>query len=230
MPKTILVIDDDPHLRFILQVNLEAAGHQVYLAEDGLEGLVVAREQQPDLVVLDVMMPRLGGFTVCRSLREEPGYPDCSILMLTARGEIEAKGEGFAAGADDYLAKPFDPREVVWRAEALLRRVRRPHLATPPLTCGGLTLYPDSLTVTTPTRQVALTSTEFVVLQALAESGGHVVPVDTLARRIWGEASDEAAASLRVHVNRIRQRLEDQPATPSFLRTVRGRGYVLDPG
>lgn len=225
--KKIALIDDDAKLRYVIGLNLEAAGYQVLQAEDGPPGLALVREEQPDLVILDVMMPRMSGFEVCRTLREEPGYPDCSILMLTARGELEDKGEGFMAGADDYLVKPFAPRELLWRAEALLRRLRRPHLPDAPLQVGALTLFPSTYEVRTPDRAVTLTRSEFMVLLVLAETPNQIVPLETLQRRVLGHDGPEAVSALRVHINRLRQRLEPRPETPRYVRTVRGRGYLL---
>jgi DNA-binding response OmpR family regulator len=225
--KKILVIDDDPKLSYVIQLNLAAAGHQVLLADDGPAGLALARSSEPDLVILDVMMPTMNGYDVCATLREEPGYPDCSILMLTALGEIADKGHGFEAGADDYLVKPFDPRELLWRVDALLRRVRRPHLSPQALTVGELELLPASLEVRTPERLVKLTRLEFQILFALAEVANQVVAPETLQTRVWGQATPDGVAAMRVHINRIRQRIEARPETPRYLRTVRGRGYML---
>lgn len=228
MTHCVLIIDDDPKLRYILKLNLVAAGFETHEAADGYRGLEEAKVRQPDVVILDVMMPQLSGFEVCRTLREEPGYPDCSVLLLTARGELDDKGRGFAAGADDYLTKPFDIAELLWRTQALTRRLRRPHLPTAPLSAGPLRLHPDTLSVEGVGEEpVQLTRSEFTLLQTLAESYGRVVPSETLQRRCWGEVSSEAAAALRVQINRLRQRLEDDPATPRRLRTLRGRGYLL---
>ena len=224
----VLVIDDDPRLRYILQLNLEAADFQVLLAADGATGLALARDEQPDIVILDLMMPVMDGFNVCRTLREERGYPDCSILMLTARDAIADKGTAFQAGVDDYLVKPFDPREVVWRCEALHRRLRRPHLPEDTIVCGQLELLPATLEARLPHGTAKLTRTEFDLLLVLVESAGHVVPTDTLATRLWGTVNDHSVGSLRVQVNRLRQHLEPEPLMPRYLRTARGRGYVLD--
>jgi DNA-binding response OmpR family regulator len=224
--KKILVIDDDPKLRYIIRLNLEDAGYEVLLAEDGAPGLAIARAEQPDVVVLDVTMPHMSGFDVCRTLREEAGYPDSSILMLTASSAIEYKKEGFLAGVDDYLVKPFDPRELVWRVEALARRLRRPHLVEQPFSCGELKLYPAAQEVETPLGRIKLTRIEFLILLVLAESPNQVVSLETLQRRVFG-ADDEGMASMRVHINRIRQRLEPTPELPRYVRTVRGRGYML---
>lgn len=223
----ILVIDDDPKLRYIIELNLMAAGHEVFTAEDGPSGLALLREKQPDLVILDVMMPGMNGFDLCKTIREEPDLPDCSILFLTARGELADKGEGFSAGGDDYLVKPFDPRELLWRAEALLRRLRRPALTDRVVEVGSLKLYPATLEVKTPRGRSKLTRVEFLLLLVLAETPDQVVTTETLAHRVWGGTSEDNVAAMRVHINRLRQRIEPTPETPRYLRTVRGRGYML---
>lgn len=227
MAKKILVVDDDAKLRYIIGLNLSAAGYEVLQAEDGIRGLAMAKEAQPDLLVLDVMMPDMSGFDVCKTVREEPGFPDCSILMLTARGEIQDKGAGFEAGADDYLVKPFDPRELVWRAEALLRRLRRPHLNDEVIELGALRLHPATYEVHGPDGVIKLTPAEFTILMVLAETPNRVVAPETLVKRVWGHESADGIAAMRVHINRMRQRLEPQPELPRFLRTIRGRGYML---
>lgn len=224
--KRVLVIDDDPKLRYIIELNLLAAGHEVFLAEDGPTGLELAKSKMPDLVILDVMMPGMSGFNVCKTVREEPGFPDCSILILTARGEIADKEEGFLAGADDYLVKPFDPRELVWRSESLLRRLRRPNPLDESKTVGALELVPGRQEVRTPQRVIQLTQVEFALLWVLAESPDLAVAPELIHQRVWG-SGDVDIPTLRVHVNRIRQRLEPVPEVPRYLKTVRGRGYML---
>lgn len=228
--KSVLIVDDDTKLRRIIEINFEAAGYRVHTAGEGLAALRAAREHQPDLVILDVMMPGLDGFSVCRMLREDPDFPDCSILMLTARDQLTDKGEGFRAGADDYLVKPFAPNELLWRSEALLRRLRRPSLKEREIACGALRFFPVTQEVLVDGARKPLSRLEALVLGCLAETPGQVVPNEVLQRRVWKEETPESLASLRVTVNRIRQGIEPRPEAPRYLRTVRGRGYMLSGG
>ncbi|MEB3197837.1 MAG: response regulator transcription factor [Candidatus Sericytochromatia bacterium] len=227
--KTVLIADDDEKLRFIIELNLNMAGYQVVSATNGVEALRAAREHEPDLIILDVMMPQMDGLTVCRTLREEPGYPDSSILFLTARDQLTDKGLGFDAGGDDYLVKPFAPQELLWRCEALLRRLRRPALVEHERVCGRLRLLPATYEVEVDGERRTLTRIEFLLLSCLADAEGEVVPNGVLQLRVWGHEDDSSLAALRVHVNRLRQSLEPDPGAPRFVRTVRGRGYQLVP-
>lgn len=229
MASTILVIDDDAKLGQILRINLEAEGYEVLLAGDGAEGLRLARQARPDLVVLDVMLPRIGGLAVCQTLREEAGYPDCPVLVLSACGDIEDRGKGFQSGADDYLVKPFDTRELNWRIGALLRRVRRPAQRVREIAVGAWLLCEATGEVEAPFGQRRLTRVEFDLLAALAETPDQVVDAEVLQRRLWGTCGHHELAALRVNISRLRQHLESDPGAPRYLRTVRGKGYAFHP-
>jgi len=227
MPAKVLVVDDDARLRFILTLNLEGAGYQVFQAEDGRQALAIARAQQPELVILDLSLPSMDGLVVGQTLREDPGYPDCSILMLTARGQLDDKLKGFRHGADDYMVKPFDVPELLSRADALLRRVRRLDRPSAPLEYGPFRFFPDTLEIETLQGRLPFTPIEFAILQALAEAQGQIVSQETLVKLIWGEGRKEGQSGVRMHINRIRQRLEPRPDVPRYLLTIRGRGYRL---
>jgi len=224
----VLVVDDDPGLRELLAEYLGSRGFAVRTAVDGPSGLRAAQSSDLDVVILDVMLPGLDGIGVLRELRTVSQVP---VVMLTARGDDVDRIVGLELGADDYLPKPFNPRELVARIEAVLRRVR----AEPggvALRAGALVVDPDRRTATVDGEPVALTTTEFEVLRVLVERAGRVVPRDKLMELARGEDFASFERSVDVHVSHLRRKLGDQPRTPRFIKTVRGVGYTIprEPG
>lgn len=228
MSNKILVVEDDNKLRRLICMNLRGEGYEVLEAEDSPQALELAKRERPEMLILDLTLPSFDGLIVCETLRQEADYPDCSILILTARIRQEDKGEGYRHGADDYLLKPFDMQELLWRTKALLlrppRRSQRPLVQ---LTLGSLTLDPDNAELQTPDERIRVTPLESMILQMLMEAEGQVISQEDLAKGIWNHVPDNAGASIRMHINRLRQRLEPNPALPKYLLTIRGRGYRL---
>lgn len=228
MSNKILVVEDDSKLRRLICLNLRGEGYEALEAEDAPLALALTKSQRPDLLILDLSLPSFDGLVVCETLRTEPDYPDCSILILTARGRLEDKGDGYRHGADDYLLKPFDMQELLWRTKALLLRPpRRSQRPSEPISLGRFTLLPDSSELATPHERIRVTPLEAMILQILMEAEGQVISQEELAKGIWNQVPENAAASIRMHINRIRQRLEPNPALPKYLLTIRGRGYRL---
>jgi two-component system response regulator RpaA len=224
----ILVIDDDQAIAELVKVNLELLGHIVTTANDGIKGLALAQQQRPDLVVLDVMMPDLDGFTVCQRLRQNPQTHPIPILMLTALGMTKDKVTGFDSGADDYLVKPFEIPELQVRVRALLRRSGSvPHSASLPeiLHAGEITLIPENLQAKVRDRVVKLTPTEFEILHCLMQHHGQTVSTGKLLEEVWGYSPDDDVDTIRVHIRHLRTRLET--AERKYIRTVYGGGYQL---
>lgn len=224
MPQTVLVIEDDAKIVSLLRLYLEREGYQVQSAEDGVSGLEALDRARFDFVILDLMLPGLDGIEVCRRIRATSEVP---LLMLTARVDEVDKLLGLSLGADDYVAKPFSPREVVARVRTILRRTERETPARV-LRRGGLEMDVDRHRVTVEGRDVRLTSVEFRLLQALLESPERVYSRDALLNRIY--AQHEAAVvdrAIDVHVGKLREKLGDDPAQPRFIMTVRGVGYKL---
>jgi two-component system response regulator RpaA len=224
----ILVIDDDHAIAELVKVNLDLLGHQSTVAHDGIKGLALAQQNSPDLIVLDVMMPDLDGFTVCQRLRQNPATREIPILMLTALGMTKDKVSGFDAGADDYLVKPFEIPELQVRVRALLRRSGSvPDSATLPeiLTAGEITLIPENLQAKVHDRVVKLTPTEFEILHCLMQHHGQTVSTGKLLEEVWGYSPDDDVDTIRVHIRHLRTRLE----TPErkYIKTVYGGGYQL---
>jgi two-component system, OmpR family, response regulator RpaA len=226
----ILVIDDDHAIAELIKVNLDLLGHQVAIANDGVRGLALAQQNRPDLVVLDVMMPDVDGFTVCQRLRQNASTASIPVLMLTALGMVRDKVKGFDAGADDYLVKPFEIPELQVRVRALLRRAGSvPPSASLPeiLTAGEITLIPENLQAKVKDRVVKLTPTEFEILHCLMQHHGQTVSTGKLLEEVWGYAPDDDVDTIRVHIRHLRTRLET--AERKYVRTVYGGGYQLIP-
>jgi DNA-binding response OmpR family regulator len=224
---TILVVDDEPNLVELLSDYLTREGFQALTAGDGVAALDLARAQQPDLVVLDVILPGLDGIEVCRRLRQ---FSDAYVLMLTARAEEIDKLVGLAVGADDYMTKPFSPRELVARVKALLRRPRsqtsEETTAPPPLHIGDLMIDELRHEVALKGLPLSLTVREFALLLTLAQHPGRVFTRAQLLERVWGaEYYDDHVVD--VHVANLRKKLEADSATADYIETVRGVGYRL---
>jgi DNA-binding response OmpR family regulator len=223
----ILVVDDEANLVELVQGYLEREGYQVHTAGDGAAALALAREFQPDLIVLDLMLPGMDGLEVCRRVRQ---FSDAYIMMLTARAEEVDKVVGLSVGADDYLTKPFSPRELVARIQAMLRRPRTGKAAPveepEPLHFGELTVDIAGHTVLKRGEPVPLTARELAILSLLAAHPGHVFTRAQLLERVWGSAFYDDHV-VDVHVGNLRRKLEDDPSRPRWVQTVRGVGYRL---
>jgi DNA-binding response OmpR family regulator len=222
MAQTILVVDDEPEIVRVVRAYLEEAGFRVVIASDGEEALYVARHEKPALVVLDVLMPRMDGLEFTRRIRRERDVP---IIMLTARAEETDRIVGLELGADDYITKPFSPREVVARVRAVLRRAQAPLEPTPVLHVGPLALDRTTHTVTVSGQPVDLTPTEFGILETLMTTPGRVFARGELLEAVQGIAFEAYERTVDVHVKNLRRKLEPDPAQPRYILTVRGAGY-----
>jgi two-component system phosphate regulon response regulator OmpR len=226
----ILVVDDDARLRSLLQRYLAEAGFRVTTADNAEMARDRLRFLQPDLMVLDVMMPGESGLSLTQSLKDEAA--DIPIILLTAAGSPEDRIAGFEAGADDYLPKPFDPRELVLRIRAMLRRaptvVAAPDPAPGPVHLGPMLFDPARSELRGPQGSVRLTSGEAALLTAMAARAHEVMSREEIAAALGTDESSERA--IDVQMTRLRRKIEQDPRDPRFLHTVRGRGYVLKPG
>jgi len=225
----ILVVDDDARLRALLSRYLMGEGFRVTTAETATDARAKLRAIHPDMLVLDVMMPGESGLTLTESLRREQGS-DVPVLLLTARGAPEDRIAGFEAGADDYLGKPFEPRELVLRIRAMLRRAPTPppELPAGPVQLGALSLDIERGELSGPDGVVRLTGGEAALLSALARKPNEVLSREEIAAAL--EMDDAGERAIDVQVTRLRRKIEADPREPRFLHTVRGRGYVLKPG
>jgi len=224
MPERLLIIDDDARLAAMVSDYLVAAGFAVDRRLTGRDGLAALERATYDAVILDVMLPDLDGFEVCRLIRARAQTP---ILMLTARGDELDRIVGLEIGADDYLPKPFNPRELQARIRAIMRRGRAPSLADGALRFGRLQIDRESRTVRVDGEEKVLTSHQFDLLAALAENAGRVLNRERLMDLVKGEELDAFDRSIDVHISRIRSAIEDDPKHPRRIITVRGAGYVF---
>jgi len=226
MPQTkILVVDDEPTIVNTVRAYLEQEGYTVHTAEDGPQALKAARAFRPDIVVLDIMLPGMDGIEVLRRLRQESAV---YVLMLTARADETDKIVGLTMGADDYLTKPFSPRELVARVKAILRRSRGEDAGEETLRFRRLRIEPGSLRVWKEGQIVDLTPLEFALLHALAQHRGRVLSREQLIERVWGYDYYGDDRVVDVHIGRIRKKVEDDPASPQIVVTVRGAGYRFE--
>jgi two-component system response regulator MtrA len=222
----ILLVEDDRSLREVVRISLTREGYQVLEAGDGRRALELFSLQQPDLVLLDVMLPLLDGFEVCREIRRSSLIP---IIMLTARADTVDVVVGLESGADDYVTKPFEFPELLARIRAVLRRARGPQTETATVRLGPLELDPDSYTARRAGEPLHLTATEFRLLAELARHRGMVLTRDQLLERVWGYHYLGDSRLVDVHIQRLRAKVEEDAAHPALILTVRGIGYRAAP-
>ncbi|MEU8438491.1 response regulator transcription factor [Streptomyces sp. NPDC029216] len=226
----VLVVDDDPTVSEVVAGYLERAGFTVDRAADGPAALEAAARHRPDLVVLDLMLPGMDGLEVCRRLRARAGGgPSVPVVMLTARGDEDDRILGLEVGADDYVTKPFSPRELVLRVRSVLRRASRSPADEPPLAAAGLTVDPTARRATKNGAELALTLREFDLLAYFLRHPGQVCDRERLMREVWGWDFGDLS-TVTVHVRRLRSKIEDDPADPRLIRTVWGAGYRFEAG
>jgi DNA-binding response OmpR family regulator len=218
----VLIVDDDPDIQRLVSYNLSQAGFHVTAASSGRTALEAVHDQLPDLIVLDLMLPDIDGMEVCRTLRQRDDSRRIPIIMLTARGEEIDRVVGFELGADDYVMKPFSPRELVLRIKSIFRRVREDR--TDILQAGTIQLFPQRRHVVANNHPVVLTAKEFDLLQELMRARGNVLTREVLMDKVWGYHGDATSRTLDTHVRRLREKLGDDG---TLVETVRGVGYRI---
>ncbi len=228
--RTILLVEDEPTLLEALRYNLAKEGYQVVTAMDGIEALDQAREAKPDLVILDLMLPRLDGLEVCRAVRRDSSVP---IIMLTARDSEADTVLGLEMGADDYMAKPFRLRELLARVRAHLRRAEAAHTnpsgaVSNRTRFGRIDIDRESRRVFRDQSEIGLTLKEFDLLDYLHASSGKVISRQVLLDKVWGYGFAGDSRTVDVHIRWLREKIEDDPANPRHIKTVRGIGYRLE--
>lgn len=227
----ILVIDDDNAINELIKVNLELLGYKVIQAYDGIKGFALCKQENPSLVILDVMMPEVDGFTVAQRIRQNDETKDIPILMLTALSQIQDKVNGFNIGVDDYLVKPFEMEELGVRVRALLKRTHQiPKSASTRelLTLGDITLLPENYSVKIKEKVAKLTPIEFDIFNLLFQNHGNMVKLAQLLKDIWGYSPDDDIETIRVHIKHLRSKLDKISDGKKYIETIYGGGYKLN--
>ncbi len=231
MNNKILVIDDDIAINELIKVNLELCGYKVVQAYDGTKGFALAKQENPSLIILDVMMPEVDGFTVAQRIRKNEETKNIPILMLTALSELNDKVKGFDIGVDDYLVKPFEMEELQVRVRALLKRSNQipESIATRELlTLGEITLLPETYSVKINEKIAKLTPIEFDIFNLLFQNHGNMVSSQKLLKEIWGYAPDDDVETIRVHIRHLRSKLDKISDGKKYIETIYGGGYKLN--
>jgi two-component system alkaline phosphatase synthesis response regulator PhoP len=226
--KRIQIIEDDRDIVELVRYNLANEGYDVQSSADGISGLAQLRKSPPDLLLLDLMLPKMPGLEICREIRKDSSLNRIPILMLTARGEEADRVVGLEMGADDYVTKPFSPRELVARVKALLRRTEPVTEVERPLEIGKLQIDPSSYKVTRAGKPLTLSTLEFRLCYFLASRPNRVFSRDQLLDAVWGNDRFVTPRSVDVYVRRLREKIETDPEHPSYLKTVRGAGYMFE--
>ena len=224
---SVLIVDDDVKLVKLLQTYFEKDGFITYSANDGLDALNIVRERKPDIMVLDLMLPGMDGWDVCRKIRRDNEIP---IIMLTARDDESDRLVGLEIGADDYVTKPFSPKEVVARAKVVLRRIHKEVVRPAPIKMGSLTIDLERHLVMREKDAVELTPTEFKILELLAANAEKVFSRLQIVEQTQGVAFDGYERTIDAHIKNIRRKLELNPKEPEYIKTVYGIGYKLSGG
>lgn len=224
---TIMIVDDEPDILDLLEKAMRLEGFRHIIKIDGgAEAVEACRKTAPDIILLDVMLPGIDGYEVCRQIRQ---FSLCPILFLSSKNDELDKILGLAVGGDDYVTKPFSPKEVAYRVKAQLRRAeyQRKTKAEPAILIGALKIEPDSCRVLKGEKELSLTAREFEILNYLAKNQGRVISRDRLYETVWGEDSFGCDNTVMVHIRHLREKIEDHPDSPKYLVTVKGLGYKL---
>ena len=227
----ILVIDDDKAINELIKVNLKLCGYDVVQAFDGIEGFALAKQEIPNLVILDVMMPNVDGYTVAQRIRQAEYIKNTPILMLTALSDIQDKGKGFDIGVDDYLVKPFEMEELKMRVKALLKRSHQlpESLATREmLVLNEITLLPEQYSVKINDKVAKLTPIEYDIFNILFQNHGNMVSSSKLLKDVWGYAPDDDVETIRVHIRHLRSKIDKISDGKKYIETIYGGGYKLN--
>ncbi len=228
----ILVVDDDTAINELIKVNLELAYYNVITAFDGNKGYALAKQEMPDLIILDVMMPEVDGYTVAKRIRENQDTKDIPIIMLTALNMLQNKAQGFNIGVDDYLVKPFEMEELLMRVKALLKRTNNIPKSTAVkevLTKGDITLIPETYSVVINGKSAKVTPIEFDIVNLLMQNYGNMVSSAKILKDVWGYEADDAVETIRVHMRHIRTKLDKISEGKKYIETIYGGGYRLIP-
>jgi len=225
VPQRVVIIEDEPDIVELVCYNFRKAGFEVASFSRGKEGLEYLRRSGADLVLLDIMLPDQDGLEVCKSIRADGRLKTIPLIFLTAKGEEIDRVLGLELGADDYVVKPFSPRELIARGKAVMRRQTPPSEGGQAVSIGGLRLQPDTREATIRGAPINLSDLEFRLLQFLASHPRQVFSRENLLDRVWGSEATVTPRTVDVHIRRLREKIEEQADTPEYIQTVRGAGY-----
>ena len=225
--QTILVVDDEKELAALVSLHMKMAGFEVLTAVNGEKALELSREEKPDLIILDLMLPKIDGWQVCEQLRQDAVTKDIPVIMLTARTQIEDKLKGFEAGADDYVTKPFSPRELVARVKRVLARAEAEPALAKRFIKGKTEINLDDFKVRISGKEVGLTKKESAILKALVARKGELLTHEQILDSVWGEDIVEHG-NIDVHIRHLREKIEADPDNPEIIKTIKGEGYKLE--
>jgi phosphate regulon transcriptional regulator PhoB len=226
--RKILIVDDEPDIVELVTYNLRKEGFDVSSSFDGEDALARIRKEKFDLIILDLMLPGIQGMEICRILRNDPGTRNIPIIMLTAKGEEVDKILGLEMGADDYMTKPFSPRELLARVKTVMRRISEKATEEKVVRIGNLTINKETYSVTKDDKLLNLSSTEFRLLLYLVERKGKVFTRDQLLDAVWKDEAFVEPRTVDVHIRRLRTQIEADPSAPKYVKTKRGIGYYVD--
>jgi len=227
--KKILIVDDEKELVKLVSFHMGIAGYAVIPAYNGIEAFEAARRHKPDLIILDILLPRIDGWEVCRRLKADPKTSNIPIIMLSALSELNDKLKGFDLGTDDYVTKPFSPRELVVRVKRVLLRSQVEPAGLKNINLGPVQINMQDFSVRSGSREVLLTEKEAGILKLLVNNRGRVLSHSQILDEVWGEDNIVEYANIDVHINHLREKIEKDPQNPQAIKTVKGRGYKFDP-
>lgn len=226
--KTILVVDDEKGLTALVSLHMKMAGFEVLTASNGKRTLDLSRQEKPNLIILDLMLPKMDGWQVCERLKQDDITKDIPVIMLTARAEIEDKLKGFKAGADDYVTKPFSPRELVARVKRVLARVEAEPIKPKRYIKGKIEIDLEDFKVKVEGKEVALTEKEKAILKTLANKPGELLTHEQILDMVWGENNIVEYGNIDVHIRHLREKIEKDPENPQIIKTIKGEGYKFE--
>ncbi len=225
--KKILIVDDEKELVALVSLHMNMAGYKVLSAGDGKVALEIAKIESPDLIILDLMLPKIEGWEVCKRLRETRGTKDIPVIMLTCRAEAEDKLKGFEVGADDYVTKPFSPRELVARVKRVLARTRVSSAVSKKYTFGDIVIDLENFNVKVKDKEVYLTQKERDILNLFINRPGELLTHEQILDAVWGDNIVEYG-NIDVHISHLREKIEKDPDNPSIIKTIKGEGYKFE--
>jgi two-component system alkaline phosphatase synthesis response regulator PhoP len=226
--KKILIVDDEKQLVSLIRLHMEMAGYEALVARDGEEAMEIVKKERPDLMILDLMIPKVDGWEVCKRLRAESGIRNIPVIMLSARTSTADKLRGFECGADDYVTKPFSPRELTVRVKRVLARAEDDFTVPKRYRLDDVDIDLENFTVKVKNKEVHLTDKERAILKALASRPGELFSRDQLLDAIWGDKDSVEFGNIDVHIRHLREKIEKDPEDPQIIRTVKGAGYVME--